>query len=775
MRRSVFPSLVPALVLPLLAGCLGHAEVMRLSSPTPVVVAYVQDDARQRASGPMPAPVVARLDAALAERNLTVRHVGDEAFDPRLSAIRSTKARLSALAAEAQGAPYVVLVEATPLFYSQMNGRYRWSVESRITVAPTADLGLFVDRSLDLPAFLQFDHQRGPAALESVASLLAERMGGLVDDFLAARRDAAPVATTASAARPRPRPHRATCAGGGKTRPSAPQGDWRPAPAPDDDLLYFVMIDRFANGSRENDGKVAPKDPAGWHGGDIRGVMKHLPWLSRLGVKTVWLSPVTKAVDRPFFGHGAFHGYWVLDPWEMEPRFGTVAELRALSDALHARGMRLVLDVVVNHVGYDAPLTKTHPDWFHHNGAIEDWNDPKQLEEYDVHGLPDLAVEKEEVYDYLLGAAKRWIDAVHPDGFRLDAVKHVPLSFWKRFDADLKAYAGPGFELLGEDLDGDPAALAHTLREGGFDALFDFPVHYALVDVLCKQAPPGKLAAVLSLDRLYDGQGTRVTLLDNHDLPRLASVCGPAEAKAALTTLFALRGTPSLTWGTEVGLKGAEEPVNRSDMRFARRSPNYRLIRKLAAERERHPAMRHGLTRVIGLGDQLLAFVRLTDDDGVLVVVNEGRPTLTTLPMGLTGLTRAPRSYRVPAKTVRVVPLPPKKKNGYAELVARWRAEGTLDAPGPLRTVEVRVGHAPAAEGDTIVVVGAGPELGNWDPKKGAEVMGRAAQVSLRVGTVMEYKLAIRRADGTVEWEPSGNRYLLVKPGRAPQAINARW
>ena len=114
------------------------------------------------------------------------------------------------------------------------------------------------------------------------------------------------------------------------------------------------------------------------------------------------------------------------------------------------------------------------------------------------------------------------IDEIQPDGLRLDAVKHIPIAFWARFSRELHA-AKPGLLLIGEDLDGDPTRLATVTREGGFDALFDFPLRSAILGAACEAGPVGAIAARLGLDRLDAPGSSWVTLLDNHDLPRLAT------------------------------------------------------------------------------------------------------------------------------------------------------------------------------------------------------------------------------------------------------------
>jgi len=429
---------------------------------------------------------------------------------------------------------------------------------------------------------------------------------------------------------------------------------------------------------------------------------------------------VFKMRTAKFHGFGAFHGYWVEDLGKVEPRFGTLETLRRLSDALHARKMRLVLDFVVNHVGPDAPLAREKPEWFHHHGAIKDWEDARQLTDFDVHGLPDFAQEREDVYAFLLGKAKYWIDAVRPDGFRLDAVKHVPLAFWRRFNRDVKAYAGADFWMLGEVLDGRPSVLARYMRDGEFDALFDFPVAFALKDVFCKGAHMGRLASVLSEDRVYEDPSKLVTLLDNHDLPRIASECADAERRAlALEVLFQLRGTPSFTYGTEIALEGRDEASARRDMDFARK-PDARLQRALASR----PAQR-------------------------------GRR------WAITDLTRSHlKWFQLPA-------CPGFSGELYAEGPRRGiRLRSDADhcgKQGGWNTGAVQVVARGVPRADAVVLVGSGAELGDWMPERGVRMTKMAdryaATLSLASHCVHAFKLVARSASGQT-WEPGDNHYV---------------
>ncbi|MEQ1506750.1 MAG: alpha-amylase family glycosyl hydrolase, partial [Myxococcota bacterium] len=392
-------------------------------------------------------------------------------------------------------------------------------------------------------------------------------------------------------------------------------------PAPTADAWYFVLVDRYADGTPDPPGTTDRTDPQGWHGGDLQGVLDHVDDLAALGVGAVWLSPVTDARDAPHGPWGAYHGYWVDDLGAVDPRFGTVDGLRAVRDALADRGIGTYLDVVYNHVGPDTRLLSAHPDWFHHQGDIVDWDDPDQIVTHDVHGLPDLAQEDEAVYAYLRDASVGWIDRIAPAGFRVDAVRHLPEGFLARLGADLRAHAGPGFELVGEVYDGNVDRVAARAHRDHLDAVFDFPLYFAIRDAYCDGGSVGKLAALVGAD--YGG-ARPITLVDNHDLPRIRSACHDDLGAVAQALAFQLtaRGTPSITWGTEVGLAGAEEPANRADMVFPDALPPIGVtVTELLALRSAWPALRSPETRVVGLSAGLVTFARLGADEVVTVTV----------------------------------------------------------------------------------------------------------------------------------------------------------
>ncbi|MFL5321227.1 MAG: alpha-amylase family glycosyl hydrolase [Myxococcaceae bacterium] len=767
-------SVIALCALLLATGCVKHPAPTRLAEPSKIAIAYVVDGASGVADAPE--SVKQEVEAGLQSRNLVPARIPFEGFEAAFSASADSAKRFTFAEGLAGDAPLLLLVELRAEFFSQLQGQYRWQVYGKFS-SEKSTAAQPVTETFDVPAMMLFDHQRTPEVLMSKSPAIAEQAGFVVDQVIRAAGALTPKSPTKlDSDMPQISP---------KKKEGQPEQQQQPSGALRRDAIYFVMVDRFANGDRANDGVVDLADPNAFHGGDLQGVIDHLGELKALGIETVWLSPVFKMRTEKFFGYGAFHGYWTYDLTKVEPRFGSEATLRKLSDEVHARGMKLVLDLVLNHVGPDAPLVKEHPSWFHNQGPLENWNDPKELVNKDVLGLPDFAQENEEVYQYLLGASLKWIDSVHPDGFRLDAVKHVPLTFWARFNADVKAHAGNGFMLLGEMLDGDAANLAKTMEQGGFTHMFDFPLHFAIVDTFCKGQSPARLAATLSQDRMYEHPEKLVTLVDNHDLPRIASLCH-AETDNALRFQLTARGVPSLIWGTEVGLEGEKEPANRGDMKFGAQGPPFETISSVLRERSSLAPFRDGVPYLLALDDAFFAYARLDANGAALVLVDRTidkpanprtRPFELNDPLfrvaNVTELHAGDRSDMLFVLHDRVVTYGLAPRDGYSALyeAARHQWEtGAIHRPVHISAT------APAEKGDAVFLVGSGKELGAWNPANGlGPLKSGQLDASLPEGFAYEYKLVIRRSDGRTEWEPGANRALFVNRAKEPLQLSLKW
>lgn len=402
--------------------------------------------------------------------------------------------------------------------------------------------------------------------------------------------------------------------------------------------LYFVITDRFANGDAASDAvpgwPITPNDPAGWHGGDFAGLQAALPDIASMGFSGVWITPVIEQ----HHAHG-YHGYWGWDFEKVDPHLGDEASLASLADALHARGMRFMVDTVVNHTG---PYGRSCPSFpnaadYHRLGTITDYGDPNQVENGDLAGLPDLAQENASVAERLERQTAWLLRVTKADGLRLDTAKHVPRWYLERWGR------AAGTFVLPEVLDGDATTVAGYAQLLG--SALDFPLHFALRDVFGTALDASKLGGVFSQDARYPDARLLGTFLDNHDVPRfLCHAAGAGTQKserlhAALGLLFGVRGIPVVAWGTELGFDGCGDPENRADL-FTRRdvtTPTAKLLARLHAVRAAHPALRTGTQRELVSRKEGYALLRTLGEDAVVVAVNPGDAEVALDLGGLTG------------------------------------------------------------------------------------------------------------------------------------------
>jgi len=417
--------------------------------------------------------------------------------------------------------------------------------------------------------------------------------------------------------------------------------------------IYQIVTDRFHNGDRTNDEKTFPDNPNRFHGGDWQGVIDKLDYLEELGTDVIWLSCPYEN-DRDFLGSDGYHGYWPHNFEKAEPGFGSEAKLKELADKAHERGMKVILDVVVNHTGYNHPAARDPEfhDWFHRDGARNPFSQ-YQLERGSLGGLPDLALEKEPVARHIIDVHKDWIGKTGVDGFRVDAIRHVPSDFLRDFDREMKE-SKEDFLTVGEVFWNDHHYLARYQKETQ-DSLFDFPLMQALKDVfggnpeqslqdrwtrfnetkehnmgqalmdLTKQGGSSmkKLSEVFSHDHAYENPRVLSTILDNHDTNRFLTHAGgdPAKLKLAGAFLFAIRGTPSLYYGTEVGLEG-QMGENRKDMEFGANPELHDHFQKLIQTRKSSEVLQLGTQTELLAEDEAYCFTRVLPEREVICAFN---------------------------------------------------------------------------------------------------------------------------------------------------------
>ncbi|MER5550772.1 pullulanase-type alpha-1,6-glucosidase [Streptomyces sp. NPDC002793] len=389
-------------------------------------------------------------------------------------------------------------------------------------------------------------------------------------------------------------------------RPPAPPSDAELAeePARHDltrEQFYFVLPDRFANGDTSNDrGGLTgsrpetgydPTDKGFYQGGDLKGITQRLDYIKDLGTTAIWLAPIFK--NRPVQGTGdnasaGYHGYWITDFTQVDPHFGTDADLTKLIDKAHGKGMKVFFDVITNHTadtvdyaekkyGYKPkgafpyldedgrPFDDTRgvgevdADSFPYTPAttgkkVPDWlNDPtmyhnrgdstyagESTEYGDFSGLDDLWTERPEVVSGMEKIYQKWVRDFDIDGFRIDTVKHVDLDFWTRWATALDDYAAKrgrdDFFMFGEVYSADTAITSPYVTRGRLDSTLDFPFQEAARQYASQGAPASKLAAVYGDDYRYTTDKAnayeQVTFLGNHDMGRIGTFLKQDNPKA---------------------------------------------------------------------------------------------------------------------------------------------------------------------------------------------------------------------------------------------------
>ncbi len=365
------------------------------------------------------------------------------------------------------------------------------------------------------------------------------------------------------------------------------------------DVMYLIMTDRFSDGDLSNDhlqsmpGTFDRSKPRAYHGGDLRGIEKHLDYIQQLGATTIWITPLyAQDPNSP----ADYHGYGAVNMYAINPHFGTLQHYEELARDVHRRGMKLVLDTVPNHVGPKNPwvLDPPAPDWFHGtltkhlkaNGNFAPITDPhappaayrKAVDGWFANVLPDLNQSNPLVEQYLIQNAIWWIESGTLDGLRLDTFPYVDRAFWRDFHAELRELY-PNLTTVGEVFNPDPTIVSyfaggatHEDIDTGLYTPFGFPTYFALRATLTGNSPAGDepmtgLENVQRQDWLYPHPERLVTFLGNHDTMRFISEPGatPARMKLAFGLLATMRGMPQIYYGDEIAMPGGNDPDNRHD------------------------------------------------------------------------------------------------------------------------------------------------------------------------------------------------------------------
>ncbi len=386
-------------------------------------------------------------------------------------------------------------------------------------------------------------------------------------------------------------------------------------PSPDwsEQIIYFVMPDRFDDGDPSNNdqgaGEYDPADHRRYSGGDIKGIENRLDYIQGLGATAIWSTPlVANQWYDNYVDYSGYHGYWARDFKAVDEHYGTLADLQSLSRSLHGRGMYLIQDIVVNHTANffnyvdnnynpenpceffelntgnpptDAPtqplLTLNdacNPEHreagiYHFTPVIRDFENEQQVLNYQLSDLDDLNTDNPVVRNMLKDSYAYWIKEVGVDAFRVDTAKYVSHDFFNDFfhsedgiNAAAKATGRDDFFSFGEIFDySAPYSDAGDVKVASFkgseskpelSSVINFPLQGSMRAVFATGYPTAELGYRLETMAKIHGDTTRlVNFLDNHDMDRFVKVGSPAAFRQALTSLMTLPGIPVIYQGTE--------------------------------------------------------------------------------------------------------------------------------------------------------------------------------------------------------------------------------
>lgn len=439
-------------------------------------------------------------------------------------------------------------------------------------------------------------------------------------------------------------------------------------------IMYFMLVDRFNNGDPGNDAPLEDERvdaKANYQGGDLQGITQKIEegFFEELGVNTLWISPInqnpTEAFQEwpePRRWFSGYHGYWPVSSSKVDTRFGGNAAFKELVETAHANETKVLLDVVANHVHEQHPMILQHPEWKTElnlpDGTknIRIWEEQRLTTWFDTF-MPSLDYSKPEVIEAQMDSTLFWITEFGIDGYRHDATKHIPESFWRALTRELKTEVMvPGNRSLyqiGETF-GSRELIGSYVGSGMVDGQFDFNLYFDARSVFAvdKESFKKLNSSLQETFNWYGYHHKMGNITGNHDIARFISYAGEAmvfneDDKAAgwdreievqnpvgydkLSMLHAfiltVPGIPIIYYGDEYGVAGAGDPDNRRFMEFSGYSPEEQATRdrckQLIELRKKHLALIYGDFQVKHLEDLNYIYTRQHFNDHVIVAFNK--------------------------------------------------------------------------------------------------------------------------------------------------------
>jgi cyclomaltodextrinase / maltogenic alpha-amylase / neopullulanase len=445
---------------------------------------------------------------------------------------------------------------------------------------------------------------------------------------------------------------------------------------PYDKIIYSVMIDRFSDGDTTINTPVKHpeiKQPANYQGGDFKGIINKINegYFDSLGVNTLWITPVNDNTNKAFREYpephryySGYHGYWPVHPTRVEENFGDMKILKKMVSTAQGKGMKILLDYVANHIHIDHPFWQKNRNWF---GKLELpdgklnlrlWDEQRLTTWFEPYMPSFDYVSSTEALEYMTDNAVWWLQETNIDGFRHDAVKHVPNSFWRRLTEKIKSRLekdGRKIYQIGETFGGYDL-ISSYVNNGQLDGQFNFNLYDVAIPVFLT---PETSFEVLNLEmsktfNVYGVNHLMGNIMDSHDKPRfMAYADGDLEPGGAGATEMAWRnpptvddpnnynyliiymaylnsipGVPIIYYGDEIGKTGAGDPDNRRMMRFGNQLNKHEKgvldeVRKIVTARSKHTALRYGDFLSLYADENVYVFMRSDLNERILVAVNK--------------------------------------------------------------------------------------------------------------------------------------------------------
>ncbi len=444
-----------------------------------------------------------------------------------------------------------------------------------------------------------------------------------------------------------------------------------------DGVIYSIMIDRFNDGDKSLNVPVVHDslfNQANYQGGDLQGIINKIDddYFTKLGINIIWISPVYdnpndayRESPKPYRWYSGYHGYWPIHHQRIEEKFGTMEKLKELVDKAHKKGINVLLDFVAHHVHIEHPFYKEHPDWF---GKLKLPDGRLNLRFWDEFRLTtwfepympsfDYLASKEAI-DTMAANGVWWLKATGADGFRHDAVKHVPNEYWRALTEQLKVNIQiprnkPVYQ-IGETF-GNHELVKSYVNNGQLSAQFDFDLSYFAIPIFLD---PQKSFTELDyhLKKSLDVFGTNHlmgNIMDSHDKVRFMAYAdgdikmqgvdtrevawnNPPEvdhpdsykkAELYLAFMHTIPGLPVIYYGSEFGMTGADDPDNRRMMRFDDKlTPDEKQMlaetKVIIDVRNKNSALRYGDFQTVMADNFIYAYLRCDFNEKLLVILNK--------------------------------------------------------------------------------------------------------------------------------------------------------